>query len=946
MTLGDYMAKTRRFSHRWILGISLGSVILAVLLELFSQYLSRKHLVSDATSHLMTLCAILLCVGLPVYIVLRLTHVRTIRICIVTGIFLFCFSEIIRIAEHAFPVAIGGLEPAIYFLWKASIPLGFAFCMLSVCFAFIRMLDSQITFEEEQQRLMQEITERQEVENALRESEEKYRVLTENIKDVVWTLDTQTMRFLYVSPSVERLRGYTSEEVLAAPLEAALMPEAVESLKLRIRQGVENYLSGRERPDRFYTDEIEQPCKDGSTIWTETITNCSLNEKTGHVELHGVARNITSRKYIEQVLQESEARLLQAQAVAHVGNWELDLTTKRVWGSAEAFRIYGLERTSHYLSLVKVRASFVGEEKARLMAILRALKQSKGPYDEEFRIVRASDGASRVIHIVGNLVCDANGIPIKIVGVVQDITERKQAEEALRENEAKQRVMIANISDVIAVVDQDGINRYKSPNIERWFGWRPEDLVGKVTWENIHPDDLAREQKNMAKIMARPNATGTGQCRYRCKDGTYKWIESTSINLLHDPHLRGVLLNYHDISDRKRAEEDRSRLETRLRQAQKMEAIGTLAGGIAHDFNNILQSLLGFAHLAYNEALEGSMTKSCIQEVLIAGERARGLIEQILAFSRKREQDRKPVKLQSIAEEALRLLRGSLPSTIEIQYEADASCGPVFCDPAQMHQILMNLCTNAFHAMRSSGGILHVYLREIRIDKSMLIHHPDLHEGNFAVLKVSDTGHGMDDAIMKRIFEPYFTTRAVGEGTGLGLSVVHGIVKELGGVILVESHVGIGTTFAVYLPTCLPSEQLEQTADQQDEALLQGTERILLVDDEIQIVRMTGLSLRQYGYEVETCTDSQEARERVQASPNQYDVVVTDQTMPHLTGIQLTAELLQIRPDLPIILCTGYSDLVDEEKAKVVGVREFLKKPFMPDTLAQVVRRVLDNTTS
>jgi len=294
-----------------------------------------------------------------------------------------------------------------------------------------------------------------------------------------------------------------------------------------------------------------------------------------------------------------------------------------------------------------------------------------------------------------------------------------------------------------------------------------------------------------------------------------------------------------------------------------------------------------------------------------------------------------------VLKEALKLLRGSLPSTIEIHQDIDASCGPVMADPGQIHQLIMNLCTNAYQAMQETGGTLTVALAEVDIGPERAAEHLDLEPGPHLQLTVSDTGHGMDEATKERIFEPFFTTKAAGDGTGMGLATVHGIVKSCDGTIHAASEPGKGTTFNVYLPVCV-QEEAEEAVSSGDGPPTGGSERILLIDDEEAITKSSRISLEKLGYRVETCTDGVEGLEAFLADPPRFDLVITDQTMPHLTGIGLTPRLLAVRPDIPIILCTGFSHLLDREKVESLGVRRTLTKPVIARDLAQTVREVLD----
>ena len=381
--------------------------------------------------------------------------------------------------------------------------------------------------------------------------------------------------------------------------------------------------------------------------------------------------------------------------------------------------------------------------------------------------------------------------------------------------------------------------------------------------------------------------------------------------------------------------------ERQLRQIDKIQAIGTLAGGIAHDFNNILFPIIGYTEMTLMDAPDNSPIRNNLQEVLNATNRARDLVKQILAFSRQNIQEFKPLRLQPIVKEALKLLRATIPSNIKIVQHIDDSCGPTMGDPTQIHQVIMNLCTNAYHAMQATGGNLDITLKAVFIEPDQILEKMGIVSGKYLQLEVKDTGQGMDAAVLGRIFEPYFTTKEQSKGTGLGLSVTHGIVKSHGGDIRVFSQPDKGTTFQVFLPLIQSMELEEGSEIISDE--LQGVERILLVDDEEPIVRMEKLMLERLGYHVTTLTSSTAALDTFRSQSDQFDLVITDMTMPTMTGIELAPKLIDIRPNIPIILCSGFNEMASEEKAKAVGIKAYVQKPVELKVLGRTIRKVLEN---
>lgn len=394
------------------------------------------------------------------------------------------------------------------------------------------------------------------------------------------------------------------------------------------------------------------------------------------------------------------------------------------------------------------------------------------------------------------------------------------------------------------------------------------------------------------------------------------------------------------IEKRKRVEKVHNALESRMRQSQKLDAIGTLAGGIAHDFNNVLSAMIGYAELIRDTPPpKDHKTHQHVEEILKAGNRAKNLIRQILTFSRQDEQEASPVQVDTIVKEVSKLIRATLPTTIRIRRHI-RSRSIVMADPTQIHQVIMNLCTNAAYAMQANGGgELGVSLTEVDIDLEFAEQHPPLKPGPHIRLSISDTGPGIPKEMKDRIFEPFFTTKKQGEGTGLGLSVVHGIIKNHNGSISVYSEPGQGTTFSIYLPVSACRQTCEAPMDL---SRLKGHERILYVDDEKQIASMTYFKLTNLGYDVTVMTDSLAALDYFESDPDAVDMLITDMTMPNLTGAQLARQALAVRSDLPIILCTGFSNAIDEVKSRNIGIKAFLTKPIFTREIAITIRRIFD----
>ena len=554
----------------------------------------------------------------------------------------------------------------------------------------------------------------------------------------------------------------------------------------------------------------------------------------------------------------------------------------------------------------------------------------------EFNMVK-KDGTFIIVSFNGKISHDETGQFKQTHCILHDITDKKRAEEALKKSEERYRDLYENAPNpYFSISAADGSIARCNAKAVQLLGYDKDALIGMQFYDLLAdgPYDFSRVQDVLERFEA-GETVHDEELQMKQKDGHPIWV-SLTLEPMKDPNgniieTRSTAIN---ISERKN-------LESQFVEAQKMESIGTLAGGIAHDFNNILFSIIGNTELViHHELPEQHPALKSLEQILQASQRAADLVRQILTFSRKKEQILTPALISPIVKETIKLLRASLPATIKINHKITTKSDMALVDPSQIHQVLMNLCTNAAHAMHKDGGVLTIRLKDVDPGSPELASYPNLNSKPCLMLAIGDTGYGMEHSIMGRIFEPYFTTKPMEEGTGLGLAVVHGIIKSFEGEIHVESELGKGSIFTIYLPQ---TESQATPEYMKRESPPGGNETILFVDDEAPVVKVAKQMLEKMGYKITTRTNSIQALEDFRRQPDKFDLIVTDMTMPNLTGDKLAKEIMQIRPDIPIILCTGYTDLITKEAAKHMGIREFIMKPLNRLQLAKTIRKVLDS---
>jgi len=755
-----------------------------------------------------------------------------------------------------------------------------------------------------------DITERKRAEEALQESEKLHASILDAMPDMVYELSLDG-HLLYANQATAEILGYAPAELPRLTLEHLLDEEGLQKAFRTIGEMVE-----KGQPSR--TEHYQLRTAQGNLVPIET--HAILVERSNQpTTVVGVARDITTRLHAEQVLRQTEAEksLILANMSEMVTYRHRD--GRILWANQAAALFYGLTpeqlvgRFCH--DIFQLRSTPCPDCPVHeAIAFGQAMEKEIITTNGQTLLLRTSPVKDNKGEVQGTVV------------VASDITARKKMEGAIKASEEKMRLIIES-SPVGVRIIQDDRYLYANPALVGMFGYgSAAEIVGQPATMLFAGNVETRLWRREASLEEK-SATASYEVQGVKKDGSRleAQVWQTEIDYQGEPALLNFVL---DVSEAKA-------LRSQLLQSQKMEAIGTLAGGIAHDFNNILFPILVNAEMVLEDLPPDSSSQKRLERVLKACERARDLVKQILAFSRHEERELTPVHLVPIIKDSLRLLRASLPSTIEMRRTLDLANDILLADVTQIQQIVINLYTNAAHAMRDRRGLIEISLTEVGAEVALP---PDLGPGPYLQLTVKDNGHGMDPATMDRIFDPYFTTKQTGEGTGLGLAVVHGIVKRHGGAITVASEPGKGSSFHVFLPRA--DEEIRITPREFPRSL-QGQGRILLVDDEPEVIATLQPMLEQLGYRVVALSDSMEALDTFRDHPEDFDLVITDQTMPQLTGKDLALEILSLRPELPVILCTGYSETISREKAQALGIREFVIKPVATQVLAETIQRVL-----
>jgi PAS domain S-box-containing protein len=772
-----------------------------------------------------------------------------------------------------------------------------------------------------------DITERKKAEKVLLESEMRYRELVYNANSIILRMDTQG-NLIFFNEFSQKFFGYTEEEILGRNVIGTIVPE-VESSGRNLKALIKDL---GHHPEKYNNNENENMRKNGERVWV-AWTNKPVFDENGQVrEILCIGNDISELKAAKDALKKERDTAQMYLEVAGVMFLVIDKKQKVTLVNQKCCEV--LEYNENEIIGRNWFDNFLPEDERKQVKHIfdRLIDGEIDPikYIESNVVTRS--GKKKIIAWHNAVIKDEHGTITSTLSSGQDVTEKKQTEAAMRESEERYRMLIETANDAIVIADAEtGLILTVNKKAEEMLGRPVHELIGMHQTAILPHDKNACINEPYLKNVKNYQGIAEEVC-IRHKDGYLIPVEiSTSVSHVGGRKIiQGI---FRDITERKQ-------LEEQLYQTQKLEAIGTLAGGIAHDFNNILMAIIGYTELALHDAPKDSLLEKNLHEVIKAGQRSKELVKQILTFSRQSKQEKNPVQLSLVIKEALKLLRASLPTTIEIRQNIHKDSGTVLADATQIHQIIMNLCVNAYQAMQGKNGILKVGLTKLCLNESDISVYPKLKRGDYFKITVSDTGQGIDRETIKRIFDPFFTTKGPGKGTGMGLSVVHGIVKSHGGTISVYSEPEKGTTFTVLLPALNEKCQAKLVPDT---SIIGGNERILFVDDEEVIIQMNNQILERLGYRITARTNSLQALEDFRRRPQDFDLLITDLTMPHITGLELINEIMNIRSDIPIILCTGFSEIITREEAIKMGISEYILKPIITRELNSAIRRALKN---
>jgi PAS domain S-box-containing protein len=751
---------------------------------------------------------------------------------------------------------------------------------------------------------------------------------------------------LRANPALVRINGYDNEVDMLADVNRASSDWYVQ----RGRRAQFRELLEHDGFVRGFVSEVVRHC-DGRRLWVSENAHAVKDAGGNLMYYEGTVEDITAQRQAQEDLRASEERLrlLTQQIpgmvfVVQVGD---DGSTRYRFVSAGVQQIYGLT-PEDVMSQPDILVRYRHPDDAPAFAEhIRRIHAGTPDRGFEYRIV-LPDGSIRWLYRRADTVSHEATGQVR-VGLLLDITDRKNAELALRDNEALWKLALDSAGDGVWDWNLATGEEYVSPRIQAMYGYADGELMPRADEldARTHPDDVAQMRADRLAHFEGRTPVYRNEHRIRCKDGRWKWVLSRGMVIARDEAGQPLRMvgTHTDISELKAAEAQQRALETQLRESQKMEAIGTLAGGVAHDFNNLLAAILGNLALAREDVGPDHIAQESLAEINRAAIRARQLVQQILAFSRRQTQELQRQPLLPLVEEALRLLRSLLPAAVQLNTRLGHAPLPVLADATQVQQVLMNLCTNAWQAMGSQPGEITVALRVAQVDPSLALQLGGMEPGTYACLSVADNGPGIDEATQRRIFEPFFTTKAPGSGTGLGLSVVHGIVKAHRGVITVHSAPGEGARFDVYLPLASDAAAADPAppAPGPVPAPAVSGRHIVYVDDYEALVFLAARLLRKHGYRVSTFTSGEEALAWMQGHDDPVDLLVTDQNMPGMSGVELAQAVLRSRPGQRVAIVSGHVNDALVQQARAAGVTEVLGKQDSMDALAEAVRQLLEH---